>query len=100
MEACDYTKLGADYPAFHCRFFSMEQLYHLIRRSNNADDLHREIAEVYVSTGAQNFWNKLVIRMRMGLGKEEIFIFIKDDNGNLSICCQSSNKQIGSEDEY
>ena len=72
MEACDYTKLGADNPAFHCLFYSMEQLYHLIRRSNNADDLHREITEVYVSTGAQNFWNELVLRMRMGLGKEEI----------------------------
>lgn len=76
MEACDYTKLGADYPAFHCRFYSMEQLYHLIRRSNNADDLRREIAEVYVSTGTQNFWNELAIRVQMGLGKEEIL----DDN--------------------
>ena len=59
-----YTKLGVENPAFHCRFYSMEQLYHLIRRSNNADDLHREIAEVYVSTGTQNFWNELALRMR------------------------------------
>lgn len=71
-----YTKLGVDNPAFHCRFYSMEQLYHLIRSSNNADDLHREIAEVYVSTGTQNFWNELAIRVQMGLGKEEIL----DDN--------------------
>ena len=70
MEACDYTKLGADNPAFHCRFYSMEQLYHLIRRSGNEDDLHREIAEVYVSTGTQNFGNELAIRRRMRLGKE------------------------------
>ena len=70
VEACDYTKLGADNPAFHCRFYSMEQLYHLIRRSNNVDDLRREIAEVYVSTGTQNFWNELAIRMQTGLGKE------------------------------
>ena len=62
-----YTKLGVDNPAFHCRFYSMEQLYHLIRRSNNADELHREIAEVYVSTGTQNFWNELALRMRMGI---------------------------------
>ena len=65
-----YTKLGAKNPAFHCRFYSMEQLYHLIRRSNNADDLHREIAEVYVSTGTQNFWNELALRMQMGIWKE------------------------------
>lgn len=65
-----YTELGAENPAFHCRFYSMEQLYQLIRRSNNADDLHREIAEVYVSTGTQNFWNELAIRMQTGLGKE------------------------------
>ena len=65
-----YTKLGAVNPASHCRFYCMEQLYHLIRRSNNADDLHREISEVYVSTGTQNFWNELAIRVRMGLGKE------------------------------
>lgn len=43
----------------------MEQLYYLIRRSSNADDLHREIAEVYVSTGTQNFWNELALRMRI-----------------------------------
>lgn len=65
-----YIKIGTKNPAFHCRFYSMEQLYHLIRRSNNADDLHREIAEVYVSTGTQNFWNELEFRMRMRLGKE------------------------------
>ncbi|MGM9778254.1 MAG: hypothetical protein ACI3ZD_07985, partial [Prevotella sp.] len=65
-----YIKLGAKNPASHCRFYSMEQLYHLIRRSNNADDLHREIAEVYVSTGTQNFWNELVLRMQIGMGKE------------------------------
>ena len=65
-----YTKLGADNPAFHCRFYSMEQLYHLIRRSNNADDLHREIAEVYGSTGTQNVWNELALRSLMGIGNE------------------------------
>lgn len=65
-----YTKLGAKNPAFHCRFYCMEQLYHLICSSNNADDLHREIDDIYVSTGTQNFWNELAIRMRMGLGKE------------------------------
>ena len=59
-----YIKLGTKNPAFHCRFYSMEQLYHLIRKSNNADDLHREIAEVYVSTGTQNFWNELALRVR------------------------------------
>lgn len=62
-----YTKLCVKNPAFHCRFYSMEQLYHLIRRSNNADDLHREIAEVYVSSGTQNFWNELVLRLHMGI---------------------------------
>jgi hypothetical protein len=65
-----YTKLGVRNPAFHCRFYSMEQLYCLIRNSNNADDLHREIAEVYVSTGTQNFWNELALRLQMGIGKE------------------------------
>ena len=59
-----YIKIGTKNPAVHCRFYSMEQLYHLIRKSNNADDLHREIAEVYVSTGTQNFWNELAIRMQ------------------------------------
>lgn len=47
----------------------MEQLYYLIRRSNNADDLYREIAEVYVSTGTQNFWNELVLRLQMRIEK-------------------------------
>lgn len=65
-----YTKLDSKNPAFHCRFYSMEQLYHLIRRSNNADDLHREIAEAYVSTGTQNFWNELALRIKMGIGTE------------------------------
>ena len=60
-----YIKIGTKNPAFHCRFYSMEQLYHLIRRSNNVDDLRREIAEVYVSTGTQNFWNELALRMRI-----------------------------------
>lgn len=62
-----YTKLCVKNPASHCRFYSMEQLYHLIRRSNNADDLYREIAEVYVSTGTQNFWNELVLRLHLGI---------------------------------
>ena len=62
-----YTKLGADNSAFHCCFYSMEQLYNLISSSNNADDLHREIAEVYVSTGTQNFWNELELRMQTGI---------------------------------
>ena len=30
-----------------------------------ADDLHRQIVEVYVSTGTQNFWNELALRKRM-----------------------------------
>ena len=62
-----YTKLCVKNPAFHCRFYSMEQLYHLIRRSNNTDELYREIAEVYVSTGTQNFWNELVLRLHLGI---------------------------------
>lgn len=64
-----YTKLCIKNPAFHCRFYSMEQLYHLIRRSNNADDLYREIAEVYVSTGTQNFWNEQALRLQMRIAK-------------------------------
>ena len=64
-----YKKLCIKNPAFYCRFYSMEQLYYLIRRSNNADDLYREIAEVYVSTGTQNFWNELVLRLQMRIEK-------------------------------
>lgn len=64
-----YTKLCIKNPTFHCRFYSMEQLYHLISRSNNADDLYREIAEVYVSTGTQNFWNELALRLQMRIAR-------------------------------
>lgn len=66
-----YTKLGEKNPAFHCRFYSMEQLYHLIRKSHNADDLHQEIAEVYVSAGTQNFWNELDMRTKMAIKENE-----------------------------
>lgn len=38
-------------------------------RRGNADDLYREIAEVYVSTGTLNFWNELALRLQMRIAK-------------------------------
>jgi len=55
-----YSAIGTKDPTFHCRFLSLEQLYFLIRISNSNDDLLKYLAQNYVSTGTENFWNEFV----------------------------------------
>lgn len=55
-----YAAIGTKDPTFHCRFFSMEQLFHIIRKSNSNDDFLRMVAQNCVSTSTENFWNEFV----------------------------------------
>ena len=53
-----YKAIGDDNPTFFCRFYSMEQLYFLIRQSKSQDHFVKLLGGGYVSTGTENFWNE------------------------------------------
>lgn len=53
-----YASIGLDHPTFFCRFYSLEQLYFLIRNSSDADQFFKLLAKDYCSTGTENFWNE------------------------------------------
>ena len=53
-----YKAIGDDNPTFFCRFYSMEQLYFLIRQSKSQNHFVKLIGGGYVSTGTENFWNE------------------------------------------
>lgn len=56
-----YQSIGGDNATFHCRFYSMEQLYHLIRVATSQDHFVKLLAQDNISTGTFNFWNELLI---------------------------------------
>ena len=52
-----YNKIG-DRPTFFCRFYSMEQIYFLIRKATSQDHFVDLLRGSFVSTGTENFWNE------------------------------------------
>lgn len=60
-----YHSIGGDNATFHCRFYSMEQLYHLIRVAKSQDHFVKLLAQDNISTGTFNFWNELLIIEQM-----------------------------------
>ncbi|MCQ2326412.1 MAG: hypothetical protein MJZ71_02500 [Bacteroidales bacterium] len=60
-----YQSIGGDNATFHCRFYSMEQLYHLIRVAKSQDHFVKILAQDNISTGTFNFWNELLIIEQM-----------------------------------
>lgn len=58
-----YKAIGGDNPTFFCRFYSMEQIYFLIRVATNQDDFVKLLHGGFVTTGTENFWNEFVNTM-------------------------------------
>lgn len=52
-----YNKIG-DRPTFFCRFYSMEQIYFLIRKATSQDHFVDLLRGSFVSAGTENFWNE------------------------------------------
>lgn len=53
-----YQATGDDNPTFFCRFYSMEQVYFLIREAKNQDHFVKLLNGGFVTTGTENFWNE------------------------------------------
>ncbi len=53
-----YQATGDDNPTFFCRFYSMEQIYFLIREAKNQDHFVKLLDGGFVTTGTENFWNE------------------------------------------
>ena len=53
-----YQEIGDRNPTFFCRFFSMEQLYFLIKQASGNEDFYKLIEGGFASTGTLNFWNE------------------------------------------
>ena len=53
-----YKQMGGDRNSFFCRFYSMEQLYFMIRQAKDQDDFVKLLQGRFVSTGTENFWNE------------------------------------------
>ena len=53
-----YKQMGGDRNSFFCRFYSMEQLYFMIRQAKDQDDFVTLLQGRFVSTGTENFWNE------------------------------------------
>lgn len=53
-----YKAIGDKDPTFFCRFFSMEQLYFLIKRAKSQDDFYKQMEGFFVTTGTESFWNE------------------------------------------
>lgn len=58
-----YQGIGDSNPTFFCRFFSMEQLYFLIRQTSGKEDFYKMIEGGFVTTGTMNFWNEYLNTM-------------------------------------
>lgn len=58
-----YKQIGGDSPTFFCRFYSMEQMYFLIREAKDQDHFVELLRGGYVSTGTENFWNEHMAMM-------------------------------------
>lgn len=65
----DYQEIGDRNPTFFCRFFSMEQLYFLIKQASGNEDFYKLIEGGFASTGTLNFWNEyLILKMITSAG--------------------------------
>lgn len=53
-----YQAIGDNNPTFFCRFYSMEQVYFLIREAKNQDHFVKLLNGGFVTTGTENFWNE------------------------------------------
>lgn len=53
-----YNQIGRDRDTFFCRFYSMEQMYYLIRKAKDQDQFVELLRGSFVTTGTENFWNE------------------------------------------
>lgn len=65
-----YEKMGCNILESFCRFYSLEQIYYIIRKSKSNDDFLKYIMGGFVSCGTLDFW------------KECLFIF----NNKKTLC--------------
>ena len=54
------TEMGDEKTTIFCRFYSMEQVYFLIKQSKGHDDFAHLIGGINATTGTENFWNEYV----------------------------------------
>lgn len=59
VDITDYFKqIGGDNPTFFCRFYSMEQIFFLIREAKSQEHFVELLRGNYVSAGTENIWNE------------------------------------------
>ena len=66
VDITEYYKYIGERPTFFCRFYSMEQIYYLIRVAKGQEDFAEQLRGNFVSTGTENFWNELWAMGLMG----------------------------------
>ncbi len=54
----EYYKKVGERPTFFCRFYSMEQIYYMIRTAKSQEHFVELLRGSFVSTGTENFWNE------------------------------------------
>jgi len=54
----DYYKKIGERPTFFCRFYSMEQIYYMIRAAKSQEHFVELLRGSFVTTGTENFWNE------------------------------------------
>lgn len=54
----EYYKKVGERPTFFCRFYSMEQIYFMIRTAKSQDHFVELLRGSFVSTDTENFWNE------------------------------------------
>ena len=63
----EYYKKVGERPTFFCRFYSMEQIYYMIRTAKSQEHFVELLRGSFVSTGTENFWNENWAMGVMGL---------------------------------
>lgn len=60
-----YQAIGDKHPTFFCRFYSMEQVYFLIKEAKGDQDRFVKLLKGQnVTTGTENFWNEYLYTMQ------------------------------------
>lgn len=62
-----YSEVGDANPTFFCRFYSMEQVYFLIKQAKSQNHFAELLRGAFVTMGTENFWNEYVVMAQSGI---------------------------------